>query len=144
MRQCRPRASYGTIALHAEGPDLTRIDMGRLDDLEDVLNTVRSWDGVEEKGAGTFYLKRKPYLHFHVGRDSRRADIRCLRGWVQVDLPEPVSPATKRRFLALLRDEYEDRGAPARRHSAGRVTHSQAWTSRTSRRSAQKTSTWPS
>jgi hypothetical protein len=80
--------------------------VARLGDLDDVLREVRKWDGIEDRGGGTFYLKRKPYLHFHVGRDSRRADIRDLEGWVEFDLPEPLPPAAKRRLLNLLKDVY--------------------------------------
>lgn len=83
--------------------------MARLDDLEELLGQVRSWEGVEDRGGGTFYLKHRPYLHFHIGQGSRRADIRRVEGWVQFDLPEPLPLAAKRRFLALLKDEYADR-----------------------------------
>lgn len=88
---------------------MSRIDVTRLEDLAEVLQTVRSWDGIEDRGGGTFYLRRKPYLHFHVGRDSRRADVRGSTDWIEFDLPEPLPASAKRRFLALLRDEYEDR-----------------------------------
>jgi hypothetical protein len=92
-----------------KGGQLSRIDTARLGDLEDVLAEVRSWEGVEDRGGGTFYLRRKPYFHFHVGRDSRRADVRRFEGWVEFDLPEPLPSATKKMFLALLRDEHADR-----------------------------------
>ncbi|HEX6392164.1 MAG TPA: hypothetical protein VFZ97_01900 [Acidimicrobiales bacterium] len=88
---------------------MSRIDLARLDDIADVLQQVRSWDGVEDRGGGTFYLKRKPYLHFHVGQDSRRADIRRFDGWVQFDLPEPLPAGLKQEFLVLLEDEYAGR-----------------------------------
>jgi hypothetical protein len=88
---------------------LSRIDPRRLDDLAEVLSEVRSWGGIEDRGRGTFYLRRKPYLHFHVGRDSRRADVRRSEGWVQFELPEPLGSDVKRVFLGLLREEYEDR-----------------------------------
>ena len=88
---------------------MSRIDTARLDDLEDVFTVVRTWEGVEDRGGGTFYLRRMPYFHFHVGRDSRRADVRRAAGWVEFDLPEPLAAARKRQFLKLLRNEYEDR-----------------------------------
>ena len=90
---------------------MSRIDTDRLGDLEDVLAEVRSWEGIEDRGGATFYLRRKPYLHFHAGRDSRRADVRRFEGWVEFDLPEPLPAGVKRSFLALLRDEYADREA---------------------------------
>lgn len=94
-----------------KGIRLSRIDTARLGDLEDVLAEVRSWQGVEDRGGGTFYLRRKPYLHFHVGRDSRRADIRRLEGWIEFDLPEPLPATVKKGFLEVLRDEYAGREA---------------------------------
>ena len=88
---------------------MSRIDPARLRDLEDVLQEVRSWPGIDDRGSGTFYLLKKPFLHFHVGRDSRRADVRRAEGWVQVDLPEPAPAAARRRLLAALRAEHADR-----------------------------------
>ena len=97
------------------GPKLTkekrvsRVDLARLGDLEQVLAEVRSWAGIEDRGGGTFYLHRKPFLHFHVGRDSRRADVRRAEGWVQIDLPEPATAGARRRLRAILRAEHAAR-----------------------------------
>jgi hypothetical protein len=88
---------------------VSRIDPDRLGDLEDVLAEVRSWTGVDDRGGGTFYLRRKPFLHFHAGHDSRRADVRRADGWTQIDLPEPAPAAVRRRLIAVLRAEYADR-----------------------------------
>jgi hypothetical protein len=89
---------------------LSRVDPARLSDLEDVLGEVRSWTGVDDRGGGTFYVHRKPFLHFHAGRDSRRADVRRADGWDQIGLPEPITAAARRRLVAVLRAEYADRG----------------------------------
>jgi hypothetical protein len=88
---------------------VSRVEPTRLSDIEDVLDEVRSWAGVDDRGGGTFYLYRKPFLHFHAGRDSRRADLRRADGWLQIDLPEPLPGGGKRRLLAALRAEYADR-----------------------------------
>ncbi len=88
---------------------MSRVDPARLGDLTDVLGEVRSWNGVDDRGGGTFYLRGKPFLHFHAGRDSRRADVRRPEGWVQIDLPEPAPARTRRRLLTVLRTEYADR-----------------------------------
>jgi hypothetical protein len=88
---------------------VSRVEPTRLSDIEDVLDEVRSWTGVDDRGGGTFYLHRKPFLHFHAGRDSRRADLRQAAGWLQIDLPEPLPTGNKRRLLAALRAEYANR-----------------------------------
>lgn len=88
---------------------LSRIDPARLDDLDDVLAEVRSWPGIEERSFGTFYVRRKPFLHFHAGRDTRRADVRQVEGWLEIELPEPLPAAVRRQFHSILRHEYEER-----------------------------------
>jgi hypothetical protein len=80
-----------------------------LNDLADVLAEVRAWDDVEDRGGGTFYLRHRPFLHFHAGRDCRRADVRGANGWVKIDLPEPATAKDRRRLLAALRAEHADR-----------------------------------
>jgi hypothetical protein len=84
---------------------VSRVDPSRLADLEDVLREVRSWAGVDDRGGGTFYLHRKPFLHFHASRQSRRADVRAASGWVEIDLPEPLPDANREQFLTVLRAE---------------------------------------
>lgn len=88
---------------------MSRIDPARLRDLEPVLAEVRSWTGVDDRGGGTFYLHRKPFLHFHAGHDTRRADVRRADGWVEIDLPEPAPARTRQHFLAVLRAERASR-----------------------------------
>jgi hypothetical protein len=84
---------------------MSRIDPSRLADLEDVLAEVRSWAGVDDRGGGTFYLHRRPFLHFHAGRQSRRADVRAAAGWVEIDLPEPLPEAARDQLLSVLSAE---------------------------------------
>jgi hypothetical protein len=45
-----------------------------LRDLEKVLAAVRTWPGISEPTKGIFYLRRKPFLHFHVKDGARWAD----------------------------------------------------------------------
>ena len=85
---------------------MSRVESARLADLEDVLAQIRSWRGVDDRGGGTFYLQRKPFLHFHVGRDRRRADVRRDDGWLQIELPEPAPGQLKTELLAVLRAEH--------------------------------------
>jgi hypothetical protein len=88
---------------------MTRVDASRLADLDDVLGEVRSWAGVEDRGGGTFYLHRKPFLHFHAGRQGRRADVRAAEGWLEIDLPEPLPDAARAQLLAVLKAERASR-----------------------------------
>ncbi|MBI4636569.1 MAG: hypothetical protein HY727_09510 [Candidatus Rokubacteria bacterium] len=83
-----------------------------LDDLTDLLAEVRAWAGVTEKKPGVFYLRRQPFLHFHLLHGGRRrADVKGRASWVQLDLPRPVSATRRRAFLRELRIRY---GAKAR------------------------------
>jgi hypothetical protein len=78
-----------------------------LDDLADLLAEVRAWAGVMEKSPGVFYLKRQPFLHFHLVKgERRRADVKDGAGWAQLDLPRPVSAARRRMLLRMLRARY--------------------------------------
>ena len=75
-----------------------------LDDLAGLLAEVRAWAGVVEKSPGVFYLKRQPFLHFHLFEgERRRADVKDRAHWVQIDLPRPVSATRRRAFLRTLR-----------------------------------------
>jgi hypothetical protein len=88
---------------------VSRVEAARLADLQDVLGEVRSWKGVDDRGGGTFYVQRKPFLHFHASRDRRRADVRRDDGWLEIELPEPAPPRLKGELLAVLRAEYASR-----------------------------------
>jgi len=81
-----------------------------LDDLADVLAEVRTWAGVIEKKPAVFYLGRQPFLHFHLveGR-RRRADVKTPAGWLQIDVPRPISAARRRAFLSALRRRHVER-----------------------------------
>ena len=83
-----------------------------LDDLTDLLDEVRSWTGVIEKKPGVFYVRREPFLHFHlVEGGRRRADVKGRAGWVQLDLPRPASAARRQILRRELRIRYRERGA---------------------------------
>lgn len=85
-----------------------------LDDVAGVLAEVRTWAGVVEKKGGIFYVRRQPFLHFHlVEGGRRRADVKGRTAWVQLDLPRPVSAARRRAFLRELRIRYREK-APGR------------------------------
>jgi hypothetical protein len=88
---------------------VSRVEPARLADLEGVLDELRTWSGVEDRGGGTFYVRRKPFLHFHAGHQGRRADVRRTDGWLQIDLPEPAPGPVKRRLLRILQAEHASR-----------------------------------
>jgi hypothetical protein len=92
-----------------------------LEDVADVLAVVRGWPGVTERSPAVFYWRRQPFLHFHlVEGGRRRADVKAPSGWVQIDVPHPLSSAGRRAFLRALRRRYTERsnslqlGAPTR------------------------------
>jgi hypothetical protein len=85
------------------------IDADRLHDLQGILDDVRGWEGIEDRGGGTMYVRRQPFLHFHAGKHGRRADVRGVDGWVEVNLPEPIPPAVRRHLLTVLHDAYAER-----------------------------------
>jgi hypothetical protein len=90
---------------------MARCPLHRLEDVADVMAEVRRWDGVVEKSPAVFYLRRAPFLHFHlIDGVRRRADIRTPTGWVQVELPQPLSASRRRAFVAELRRRYRERG----------------------------------
>ena len=78
-----------------------------LDDLRDVLGDVRTWPGIVQKSRGVFYLRRQPFLHFHLLEGERRcADIKGPNGWNRIDLPRPVTVTKRRTFLRELRRHH--------------------------------------
>lgn len=78
-----------------------------LDDLADLLAEVRTWTGVIEKKPNVFYVRRQPFLHFHlVEGGRRRADVKGRTSWVQFELPRPISTTRRRAFRRELRTRY--------------------------------------
>lgn len=56
-----------------------------LDDVADVVAEVRTWAAVVERKPAVFYVRREPFLHFHLLAGARRrADIRSRAGWIQI------------------------------------------------------------
>ncbi|HUK65048.1 MAG TPA: hypothetical protein VLV15_17050 [Dongiaceae bacterium] len=87
-----------------------------LDDLADVLATVRGWDGVVETKPGVFYARRSPFVHFHLTEGGRRrADIKSRAGWVPFDLPHPSSATRRRQFVRALKLHHGERMRPTGR-----------------------------
>jgi hypothetical protein len=86
----------------------------QLDDLAEILAEVRTWVGVVEKKPGVFYIRREPFLHFHlVEGGRRRADIKGRDGWFPLFLPRPIPPATRRTFRRELRRRHGEKQVTA-------------------------------
>jgi hypothetical protein len=80
-----------------------------LDDVAEVVAEVRTWAGVVERTPAVFYLRRQPFLHFHLLAGARRrADVKGRAGWRQIALPRPLSATTRRRLLRALRRSYRE------------------------------------
>ena len=79
-----------------------------LGDLRECLDEIRSWPEIREPNPGVFYVKRIPFLHFHVDKHGRRwADIRDGNDWgSEVDVPFDASPSARRRFLREARRRH--------------------------------------
>jgi hypothetical protein len=80
-----------------------------LDDLGDLFDELRAWAGIVEKKPGVFYARGQPFLHFHLVDGGRRADVKGRTGWVQLDLPRPVSARGRSALLRELRKQHRER-----------------------------------
>jgi hypothetical protein len=94
----------------------------QLDDLADVQADVRTWTGVCERRPNVFSVRAQPFLHFHLlAGGRRRADVKGRTAWVQLDLPRPITAATRRALVRALRACHQEKTLPrsgARRRSA--------------------------
>jgi len=86
----------------------------QLDDLAGVLAELRTWPRVIEKKPGVFYVRREPFLHFHlIPGGHRRADVKSPSGWAEIDLPRPASATRCRALLRELQSRYAEKMKPA-------------------------------
>lgn len=91
-----------------------------LADLAEVLAEVRTWEHVLEKSPGVFYVKRLPFLHFHVNKEGARwADCRKGKTWgPPLPIDPPSTAAARKAFLRALVEYHAatlDAVAPKRR-----------------------------
>ena len=79
-----------------------------LRDLEDIFAVIRALPGISEPTAGTFYLRRKPFLHFHTKAGTRWADAKVGASWgAQIPIPLHCAQREKALFLREIRARYE-------------------------------------
>jgi hypothetical protein len=91
----------------------------QLDDLDDVLAELRALPHVVERSPGVFYLRREPFLHFHLlAGGGRRADVKSLADWVPIEVPRPASASVRRALLREIRRQHVARTAEPSRSRA--------------------------
>jgi hypothetical protein len=89
---------------------MARCPIELLDDVADVIAELKTWAGIVETRPAVLYLRRQPFLHFHlVEGQRRRADVKSPAGWIPIELPRPLSAARRRAFLVELRRRYRER-----------------------------------
>jgi hypothetical protein len=79
-----------------------------LRDLEGCLDEIRAWPAVREPRPGVLYVKRTPFLHFHVNAAGERwADARNGAEWLEhIAIPIGAPAASRRRFVGAVRRCY--------------------------------------
>ena len=78
-----------------------------LRDLAGVLDEVRAWPDIVERTPGVFWLRRVPFLHFHVKGDDRRAHAKRGATWgAEISVPFDASARAKAALLRELRARY--------------------------------------
>jgi hypothetical protein len=86
-----------------------------LADLAELFAELRTWPAVVETKPAVFYVRREPFLHFHLDPDGKRhADVKGLKGWVRHDMPRPISATRRRAFLGELRRRHAEKSPKAR------------------------------
>lgn len=79
----------------------------KLSDLKDILKIIRKWPKIKEPKPGIFYIKSKPFLHFHDKDEKRWVDMRKGIHWgPSVEIPFNPSDSKKRKFLKKVEEYY--------------------------------------
>jgi hypothetical protein len=75
----------------------------RLDGLDPILEGLRALPGLVEVKPGVFYVKRKPFLHFHTSAAARAADVKEGADWGE-RMELPIGPVSKTACATFLRE----------------------------------------
>jgi hypothetical protein len=79
-----------------------------LRDLDEVLASIRALPGVVERSRGVFYLRRAPFLHFHVRGETRYADAKIGQAWgPEIPLPFEAGRTLKAAFMKEVRARHK-------------------------------------
>jgi hypothetical protein len=75
------------------------------DELEPVLEVLRTWPELTAKGRAVFHAKGRAFLHFHQSKVARHADVREGTDWgAPIELPVgALSKRVQREFLDEVR-----------------------------------------
>ena len=94
----------------------------KLRDLKEILKEISSWDSIRERGAGIFYFRSVPFLHFHDKDGERWAHVKNEKKWKMLILPFEANNSSKTSFLKNVRKLYLQslrlRGAVRQEHLA--------------------------
>ena len=75
--------------------------------ITDVLAAIRGFPDIREKRPGIFYVRRVPFLHFHVRGDDRWADAKIGTAWgPKIPLPFDAGARAKAAFVREVRARY--------------------------------------
>jgi hypothetical protein len=79
-----------------------------LRDISDVLARIRALPGVVERSRGVFYLRRAPFLHFHITGETRYADAKIGATWgPEIPLPFEAGRTLKAAFMKEVRARHK-------------------------------------
>ncbi len=78
-----------------------------LKDLQELLNVVRKWTDIKEKSQNVFYIKSKPFLHFHDKDGHRWADVMNGNKGVSLDIPFQATAQQKKSFASEILACYQ-------------------------------------
>jgi hypothetical protein len=72
-----------------------------MDEVRDILQGLRRLPELDEVKPAVFYVKRKPFLHFHESPTARGVDVRDGKDWGErIELPiGHVSRTASTKFL---------------------------------------------
>jgi hypothetical protein len=95
------------MRMHANGKRAVKhAGASALDALSDLLESLRARAALVEKRPGIFYLKGRPFLHFHEDRAGLFADLRHGGDWLRL----PVNGSVERATVLARVDRFTGRG----------------------------------
>ena len=75
--------------------------------IADVLAAIRALPEIQERRPGIFYVRRLPFLHFHVRGDDRWADAKMGTVWgPKIPLPFDAGARARFAFVREVRARY--------------------------------------